>query len=451
MTQYPENSTITLLTGATDPDGDPIRVRRIEGSVITAWPHVITLPTGTISITEFGVVTYDDGGDISGHPANGATSANGTFNYTLWDGTDESPVYQANVELSGVSSNVTVADQTAEFGADTPAGQGGFRPVGSNGQAITLTAYQSVVSGSLGSYVPSISGGRLVFNQAGAPHGAVLRCAHSGGTIDIAISRVSGARSAVNLSEAKTAIQGYIATNPTAKYTVILRHGTFAVGNNLSNLQMSCTGITGIGGTRGAPRNPSIQGGGITIRAGSLGSGNVETVRLTGQYSMQGSRGFHFRNIRFAHKTNTIGYHYEPEHKCDIDSVSAGNPTTITIASGRYENTQIQPGDRLKCSSVTGGQWGNLNGIELDVLTATPISGSRVTVTVAHNSNGYGSFTSGEIRGALSSTEQFKNVYCNSTGGKYPLAIFENCHFDNKDHEGQSRALAGGDRNVGSG
>ena len=435
MTQYPENSTITLLTGANDPDGDQVRVRRIDGAVITVWPHAITLPKGTITVTEFGAVTYDDGGSVTGHPADGVTATNGTFSYTLWDGVDESPVYQANVELSGISSTVTVADQTAEFGADTPAGQGGFRPVGSNGQAITLTSYQSLVSGNLGGYTPQISGGRLVFNQAGAPHGAVLRCAHAGGTIDLAVSEVNSARSAVNLQEAKTAIQSYIATNPTAKYSVILRHGTFQVGNHLSNLQMNCTAITGIGGTRGAPRNPAIAGGGITIRAGALGSGNVEQVLLTGQYNMNGSRGFHFKNIRFAHRTDTVGYHYEPEHKVDVDSVQAGNPTTITLAKGQYENTQVQPGDRLVCSNMTGGQWGNLNGIEVDVLSSTPISGSRTTVTVAHNSSGYGGFTSGQIRGALSGTEQFKCVYCNSNAGQFPLAIFEACVFDNKSYE----------------
>jgi len=435
MTQYPENSTISLLTGATDAEGDPIRVRRVDGTVITAWPHVIALPTGSLVVSEFGVVTYDDGGDTSGHPVDGAMATNGSFSYTLWDGVDESPVYQANVELSGVSGTATVADQTAEFGADTPAGQGGFRPVASNGQAITLTSYQSLVSGNLGGYTPQVSGGRLVFDQAGAPHGAVLRCAHSGGTIDIAISEISAARSAVNLSEAKTAIQGYIATNDTAKYTVILRHGTFQVGNHLSNLQMSCTAITGVGGTRGAPRNPAIVGGGITIRAGSLGAGNVETVLLTGQYNMQGSRGFHFKHVRFAHKTNTVGYHYEPEHKTDIDSVQAGNPTTITLASGQYENTQVQPGDRLICSNMVGGQWANLESSELDVLSSTPISGSRTTVTVAHNSSGYGNFTSGSIRGALSGTESFKCILANSSGGQYPLAIFEECAFDNKSYE----------------
>ena len=435
MTQYPENSSWTLITGATDPEGDPIRVRQIEGAIITTWPHVITLPKGTLSITEFGVVTYDDGGDLSGHPVVGGTLPNGSFSYTLWDGQSESPVYQANVELQGIASAGSVGDQTAEFGADTPAGQGGFRPLDSNGNTILLTAYQSLVSGSLAGYTPQISSGRLTFGQKGAPNGAVLRCAHSGGTIDIAVSEVVSARSAANLSEARTAIQNYISTNPTAKYTVIIRDGSYGVGNSFSNLQMTCTAITGIGGTRGAPRNPQIQGGSITIRPGALGGGARETVLLTGQYSMQGSRGLHFKNINFAHRTNTVGYQFEPENKANIQAVVAGNPTTIEIAPSNYENGQVQSGDRLQCSNMTGGNWANLNSVEVDVLSAQPLGNGGVRVTVAHNSSSYGNFSSGQIRGALNGTEQFKNIYCNSNAGQFPLAIFEGCVLDNKSYE----------------
>ena len=435
MTIYSENSSWTLLTGASDADGDQIRVRRIDGQVVTAWPHVITLPKGRLSVSEFGVVTYDDQGDVTGHPSAGTIAANGTFSYTLWDGTDESPVYQANVALSGVSNTTSIADQTAEFGADTPAGEGGFRPVDSAGQAISLTAYQSLVSGSLGAFAPQIAGGRLVFDRKGAPQGAVLRCAHSGGTIDIAIAEVAAARSAANPSEARSAAQAYIATNPTAKYTIIMRHGSFAVSNHFSNLQMTCTAITGIGGTRGAPRNPQIQGGSITIRPGNLGGGARETVVLTGQYSMNGARGLHFRNIGFAHKTDTVGYQYEPESKADIANASAGNPTTITIAPSNYENGQVRPGDKLLCSNMTGGQWANLDGIEVDVLSANPLGNGGVTVTVQHNSSGYGNFSSGQIRGALNGTEQYKCIYANSNAGNYPLAIFEGCDLNNRAHE----------------
>lgn len=79
---------------------------------------------------------------------------------------------------------------TATFGAKTIAGAGAFRPVDSLGFPLDLASYDSLVSGSLGSYVPSISGGGLRFTGggAGAPVGAVLRCTMViGGTIDITI------------------------------------------------------------------------------------------------------------------------------------------------------------------------------------------------------------------------------------------------------------------------
>lgn len=82
-------------------------------------------------------------------------------------------------------------DQTATFGNATPAGSGGFKPI-SNGAEFDLTSYDSLVSGSLGAYTPSISGGALIFDATGAPDGAVLRCSHAGGTVDIAISQVTG-------------------------------------------------------------------------------------------------------------------------------------------------------------------------------------------------------------------------------------------------------------------
>lgn len=112
MTQYTSNAGTTLLTGAVDPDGDPITIARINGQIPSSWPHVLTLPVGTVSITQAGVVTYDDGNDISGHPLSGSTTGNGSFTFTLTDGQDESPAYTADVSLTGISvvSSGGVAD-----------------------------------------------------------------------------------------------------------------------------------------------------------------------------------------------------------------------------------------------------------------------------------------------------------------------------------------------------
>lgn len=103
MTSYSENSALTLLSGALDAQNDPITLRRINGTVISSWPHTIALPQGSAQITQAGVVTYDDGGSIAGHPAPNVTQSNGSFTFTLWDGLDESPSYTADLTLRGAS------------------------------------------------------------------------------------------------------------------------------------------------------------------------------------------------------------------------------------------------------------------------------------------------------------------------------------------------------------
>ena len=97
MTVYTEKNSFTLVTGANDPEGDPITVRRINGAVPPSWPHVVTLSSGSVSISENGVVVYDDGGVVSGHPADGQTQTNGTFSFTLWDGSLESATLTATI------------------------------------------------------------------------------------------------------------------------------------------------------------------------------------------------------------------------------------------------------------------------------------------------------------------------------------------------------------------
>ena len=52
MTRYSENSALTLLSGASDAQNDPITLRRINGAVISVWPHVLALPQGTARITQ---------------------------------------------------------------------------------------------------------------------------------------------------------------------------------------------------------------------------------------------------------------------------------------------------------------------------------------------------------------------------------------------------------------
>lgn len=115
MTIYAEKNSASLLTGSSDPDGDTLTVRRINGTQIASWPLTVDLTVGSVNITEFGVVTFDDGGSTSGHPAGGQTQTNGSFTFTLWDGIAESSVYTASVQLDGVNTAPTGQNQSFIF------------------------------------------------------------------------------------------------------------------------------------------------------------------------------------------------------------------------------------------------------------------------------------------------------------------------------------------------
>lgn len=87
--------------------------------------------------------------------------------------------------------------QTASFGDTTAAGTGGWRPQLDSGAVESLTSYDSLVSGSLGSYTPTITSGRLNFTGggAGAPNGAVLQCTGASGRVyNITIAEVANRR-----------------------------------------------------------------------------------------------------------------------------------------------------------------------------------------------------------------------------------------------------------------
>lgn len=115
MTTYSEKNSKTLLTGASDADGDTITVRRINGVQIASWPYSVSLTTGSASVTQNGAVTFDDGGTTSGHPTGGQNQPNGSFTFTLWDGLAESESYTATVSLSGTNTAPTGQDQTLVF------------------------------------------------------------------------------------------------------------------------------------------------------------------------------------------------------------------------------------------------------------------------------------------------------------------------------------------------
>lgn len=174
---------------------------------------------------------------ISGLPANTIIRVQSLAYNIVGDG-PWSPTGMATTD----PGSGAVLNQTMFFGAKTLAGKGGGRPFNNLGVAVDLASYDSLVSGSLGAYVPSVSGGALLFTGggAGAPNGAVLRCTlAAGGTVDLTITTVANAYHANTLADAKTAFQAAVLGdtvywrdgiyNPTAARQTFMR-GTVPAG-----------------------------------------------------------------------------------------------------------------------------------------------------------------------------------------------------------------------------
>ena len=184
MTTYTEKSALSLLTGATDLDGDAISVRRINGAVIASWPHQVVLPEGRVSVTAAGVVTYDDEGDIAGHPPGGQSSANGSFTFTLWDGTDESPTYTCSVQLNGatvVATGPVSAGLVARWAADQGVTLSGADVIGwtdvAGGRGLSVIGTPKIGAAPTGAATMVIEAdeGFTGANLAGFPTGAAAR------------------------------------------------------------------------------------------------------------------------------------------------------------------------------------------------------------------------------------------------------------------------------------
>ena len=126
----------------------------------------------------------------------------------------------------------SVPNQTAEFGDLTAAGEGGFKPYDStNTTTVDLTSYDSLVSGSLGIYTPQIVNGALEFTGGnGAPNGAVLRCSHADGTVDITISELTDAYHVADKTEFQRVLD--IAASTKSGKTCYLRGGTYVMTGN---------------------------------------------------------------------------------------------------------------------------------------------------------------------------------------------------------------------------
>jgi len=113
VTTFSEKTLTNLLDGSLDVDGDDISVYRINGAIPPSFPHSVDLPQGSALISQDGSVVFDD--EINDPTSAGLPTplANGSFNFTLWDGEDESAVYTASVALEGVGEPITAPAQPA--------------------------------------------------------------------------------------------------------------------------------------------------------------------------------------------------------------------------------------------------------------------------------------------------------------------------------------------------
>ena len=157
---------------------------------------------------------------ISGLPANTLISVQSLAYNIVGDGAWSTSGTATTDPASG-----SVSNQVMYFGTKTLTGKGGGRPFTDDGTAVDLSSYNSLVSGSLGSYTPSIASGALIFSGggAGAPNGAVVRCGLvAGGTVDLTITTIANTYHANTLADAKTAFQAAVLGD-----TVYFRDGTY--------------------------------------------------------------------------------------------------------------------------------------------------------------------------------------------------------------------------------
>jgi len=99
MATYSEKNGVTLIDGASDPEGDPVFVSHVNGLAANVGQPVPLEGGGTVTVAADGTVALDDA--TLANPAEGAVAIAGLFTYRLSDGISESPDYTATVEVSG--------------------------------------------------------------------------------------------------------------------------------------------------------------------------------------------------------------------------------------------------------------------------------------------------------------------------------------------------------------
>ena len=129
MTDFTTSNGASLLTGASDADNDSLVAYRINGSVISTWPHVVTLTYDTATVYQNGRVDLTEATDTN-NPNDTESTDFGVFTYTLWDGQAESntsnytvrAVGQATPSAPGYVTNGLIARWDPDEGVTTSGG-----------------------------------------------------------------------------------------------------------------------------------------------------------------------------------------------------------------------------------------------------------------------------------------------------------------------------------------
>lgn len=96
MSLYSERDAVSILDAATDPEGDPLTVSRINGSPAFVGAPVPLSVGGSITVTAQGNVTFNDTGFV--WPAQGGALFDSVI-ATIWDGTNAVDV-AVNIQLN---------------------------------------------------------------------------------------------------------------------------------------------------------------------------------------------------------------------------------------------------------------------------------------------------------------------------------------------------------------
>lgn len=275
----------------------------------------------------------------------------------------------------------------AEWGEDNAAGSAPFTLVDNNGVPITITGYDKLTSGSLGSHNPVIANGTLAFDAAGAPNGAVLCVSTSSGPYDIAIVSTPDAVIGIDLDEAEALAKAYKNADNTQTKTVGVRRGTYSIDSNpFANIKMSSTRITGIGETRGETPNPVFNGGYIEFRP-ALG----EDVYLEGSTSVTSSCGLSFTGFNISQINDTTRVAYEPESAQLITAITNGSLTVVEVNRVSFSFEQIFPGTKVVITGATGDH-AAMNGLVLDVVS---VDIAAESFTLDYDSSTFGFYQGG--------------------------------------------------------